>query len=123
MKTELELLFFVDSKLRSEVIKIFNNYNIFVESPELDRTSEVTFNFKVPLDKCINYNTVKVIYEYLEKQLKIDSIGEKINFICSDDEYMQSPLFVLDSTGNSQNAFLEDKEQSFIRKHFAKFAD
>lgn len=120
MKTELEILFFVDSNLRSEVINLFNKYNIFVESPESDRTSEVTFNIKVPIDKSLSYDTVKVIYEYLERQLKIDLIGEKISFICSDDEYRQSPLFILESTGNSQNAFLKDKGTKFHKETFCK---
>ncbi|KAB2328688.1 hypothetical protein F7731_24530 [Cytobacillus depressus] len=118
MVTELSISLFIRTDLVDKVINVFKNHNIMFKVPDYGEQSDVSIEVKVILNDKINYETVKGIYSYLENELHIKHIGERFSFLCSDDEYDKAPLFVLDSTGNSNKAFLKDKGTQFKNEIF-----
>lgn len=113
MLVELSVSFFVESRWLEKVIQVFNNHNIYVQIPEHNLDEEVLLDISLNLDEKVNYDSITDIYKYLQDKLKINDIGERFLFKYSNTEYEIAPFFVLESTGNSGGAVLDDKGTKF----------
>ncbi|KOY80418.1 hypothetical protein I6G82_21465 [Lysinibacillus macroides] len=114
MKVELENLFSIDESSQDQVINVYNRHGIAVGAPEIKkRNLKTKFNPIFTLNEEITYEHVTALYESLERELGIVSIGERFYFEFSEQEYKQAPLFTLNSTGNSPEMFVEDKGTLF----------
>lgn len=114
MKVELENLFSIDETSQDQVINVYNRHGIAIGAPELrKRNLKTKFNPIFTLNEDVTYEQVTALYESLEREFGIVSIGERFYFEFSDTEYERAPLFTLNSTGNSPEMFLEDKGTLF----------
>lgn len=119
MKVELGICFFAKTEVVSKVIDVLNSKNIATSIPEFtDCDTEVLLNVDIELNGKINYECMKDLYMYLENNLQVHDIGEMFSFKYTDEEYELSPFFVLQSTGNSSRAFLDDKGTAFKEEIF-----
>lgn len=114
MKVELENLFSIDESSQDQVINVYNRHGIAIGAPEIrKRNLKTKFNPIFTLNEDVTYEKVAAVYESLEREFGIVSIGERFYFEFSDLEYERAPLFTLNSTGNSPEMFLEDKGTLF----------
>lgn len=121
MKVELENLISIDESNQDQVIKVYNRYGIYVGAPEIrKRNLKASFNPIFTLNEDVTYEQVAALYKSLEHELGIVSIGERFYFDFSDSEYEQTPLFTLNSTGNSPEMFLDDRGTLFSISTYCK---
>ena len=121
LKVELENIISIDESSQDQVIKVYNRYGIFVGAPVVrKRNLKTSFNPIFTLNEDVTYEQVAALYKSLEHELGIVSIGERFYFDFSDSEYEQTPLFTLNSTGNSPEMFLDDRGTLFSISTYCK---
>ncbi|QPA58489.1 hypothetical protein [Lysinibacillus sphaericus] len=110
MKVELENLFSIDESSQDQVINVYNRHGIAIGAPEIrKRNLKTKFNPIFTLNEDVTYEKVAALYESLEREFGIVSIGERFYFEFSDLEYERAPLFTLST--HCKNCGLMDKEQ------------
>lgn len=119
MKASVEISFFANYSLSTEIQNFFKSYDIHVDIPERKLASE--FSCKVSLleqeDHKLNDLAREIITD-LKTTLNIKHIGEHFYFECSDKEYEEAPFFRVSSTGNSAKAHLDDEGNNFKKELF-----
>lgn len=105
------LSFFAHESDIKAIEKLLLENNIHVTTPKIIY-NEVFYEIPIQYNDQNTLEFIEKIYADLENKYNLH-IGQRINFQFDDSDFNKSPLFTLNSTGNSQQAFLEDKGSSF----------
>lgn len=120
MIVKVEIILYLKVEILQDVINIFKSKNITLPTPEPSIPGEVTINVITPFNETFNYDTVLEIYQYLENELHINFIAERLHFEFSNEDYTNAPFFIVRSTGNSQAMILSDKGTQFKNELFCE---